>query len=87
MWGRWREHWGRKSSIYITRRQESTLIIQRVGKARVTGGEVGRKVFEIRPVTQAEAGYPSLMLCSSWGSIQVQWKVLKDNVKQGRVMI
>lgn len=51
VWGRWREHQGGRNSIYIIQRQESMLIIQRVGKTRVMDEEVRRKVFDTRPVT------------------------------------
>lgn len=55
VWGGWEEHQGGRNSIYIIQRQESMLIIQRVGKTRVMGEEVSRKVFDTRPVTQAES--------------------------------
>lgn len=42
------------------------------GKTRVMGKEVSRKVFDTRPVTQAESWHPSHRVCSSWVSIQVQ---------------
>ena len=72
VWGGWREHQGGRNSIYVTQRQESMLVIQRMGKTRVMGKEVSRKVFDTRPVTQAESWHPSHRVCSSWVSIQVQ---------------